>query len=76
MEFVWKQVGRYRHIYQMSKLPRKEALTLQERKGNQIIKMSCIGSAVELLSNSTAKPGKKADLVIKIAKKFEEHLLE
>jgi hypothetical protein len=75
IEFLWKKSGRFRNITKIEKLPEKQALALQEEKSKQIIRMSCIRSAAEILARVEIDPEEKVNKVIKIAKQFEDHVL-
>lgn len=76
VEFEWVQKGDFRNITKIRKLPESEALDFQERKSRQIIKMSCIRSACELVVRASIKPEQKCKIVIKIAKELEKHVFE
>ncbi|NIQ18338.1 MAG: hypothetical protein GTN43_06060 [Candidatus Aenigmarchaeota archaeon] len=45
-----------------------------ERKHESIIRMSCLKSASELISDSDVEPNKRADLAIDFARKFEKYV--
>lgn len=76
LDFVWIQKGNFRNITKLKKLSGTEALDFQERKSRQIIKISCIRSACELLARSSVKPEQKSEIVLKIAKQFEDYVFE
>jgi hypothetical protein len=76
VELGWMQKGDFRNITKLRRLSETEALDFQERKSRQIIRMSCIRSACELVARASMKPKQKCKVVIKIAKELENHVFE
>lgn len=72
VEYSWKRVGRYNNITELKKIKTDDICISQ--KDDQIIRMSCLKSASELLSSLEIEPEKKADIAINIAKKFHGYV--
>jgi len=70
VDFSYTTSGRYKKITRMAR-----AEELQEKRSREIVRMSCIRSAAELVANSEDSPEKKAELVLKLARQFEQHIL-
>lgn len=71
VEFEWKKSGKFRNITEIYPLNDEP---FQEKKHTDIIRMSCLKSASELISGSEIDPGKKADLAVEFARKFENYV--
>ena len=81
VEFSFTQSGQYRKIVELHKASmyspaRNRWLDQQERKGKQIVRMSCLRTAAQLVESKRLDPTKKAALALRIAAGFEEHVLQ
>ncbi len=72
IDFEWKKSGKYRNITKINM--DDEDGNFMERKHESIIRMSCLKSASELISDSDVEPNKRADLAIDFARKFEKYV--
>ena len=80
IEFSFIQSGQYRKIVELHKASLKSPaqnrwLDHQEEKGKQIVRMSCIRTAAQLVEAKRLDPTKTATLTLRIAKEFEKHIL-
>lgn len=77
IEYEWRKSGDYKKITVLTRYPPGEALDSQpSRKDMQIIRMSCLRSATEVLSGTNAKLDKKIEMALDIAKQFEKYVRE
>jgi len=74
IEYSCKKSGKYNNITDIKKIQTDEPYS--NRKDEQIIRMSCLKSASELLSGIDLEPEKKADVAIGIARKFQKYVRE
>jgi hypothetical protein len=79
VEFSFTQSGAFRKVVAIHKSSGAGSagnpwLQHQEEKGTQIVRMSCIRTAAQLVDGSRGEPLKKADLVLRVATLFEEHV--
>jgi hypothetical protein len=73
IDFEWKKSGKFKNI---TKINLDEDDGFMERRQASIIRMSCLKSASELIADSEIEPGKRADLAIEFARKFEDYVSE
>ena len=76
IEYDWKKSGDYKKITGLRKLdttPEIEPYRI-DRKQTQIIRMSCLKSASELLHADKIDSVGKANQALKIARKFEDYV--
>ena len=74
VDFDWKKSGKFRNITRIA--PIDEDNFYSDRRQRSIIRMSCLRSASELLSDSGIELDKKPDLTIEVARKFEKYIME
>jgi hypothetical protein len=74
IDFDWKKSGKYRNITEIT--TRNDDNDYSKRRLKSIIRMSCLKSASELISDSDIETEKRADLAIDFAKKFENYVKE
>ena len=72
VEYNWKKSGKYQNITELRKIRSEDPYLIQ--KDEQIVRMSCLKSASELLSGMDMEPEKKADMAIGIARKFQKYV--
>ena len=72
VEYNWKKSGKYQNITELRKIRSEDPYLIQ--KDEQIVRMSCLKSASELLSGMDMEPEKKADMAIGIARKFHKYV--
>jgi len=72
VEYSCKKSGRYNNITDLKKINTDDSYL--NRKDEQIIRMSCLKSASELLMGIEMEPDKKADIAIGIARKFQKYV--
>ena len=71
IDFEWKKSGKYKNI---TKINTNDFDDFMERKQESIIRMSCLKSASELIAGSDLEPGKRANMALDFAKKFENYV--
>ena len=71
IDFEWKKSGKYKNI---TKINTNDFDDFMERKQESIIRMSCLKSASELIAGSDLEPGKRADMALDFAMKFENYV--
>ena len=74
IDFEWKKSGRFKNITEIKY--NNEDNNYPEKKLKSIIRMSCLKSASELISDSDVKTGKRADMAVEFARKFEDYIKE
>ena len=74
INFEWKKSGRFKNITEIKY--NNEDNNYPEKKLKSIIRMSCLKSASELISDSDVETGKRADMAIDFARKFEDYIKE
>jgi len=74
IDFEWKKSGRFKNITEIKY--NNEDNNYPEKKLKSIIRMSCLKSASELISDSDVETGKRADMAIDFARKFEDYIKE
>lgn len=74
VDFDWKKSGKFRNITRIA--PIDEDNFYSDKRQRSIIRMSCLRSASELLSDSGIELDKKPDLTIEVARKFEKYIME
>lgn len=74
IDFEWKKSGRFKNITEIKY--NNEENNYPEKKLKSIIRMSCLKSASELISDSDVETGKRADMAIDFARKFEDYIKE
>jgi hypothetical protein len=74
IDFDWKKSGRYKNITEIAM--KNDDNDYSNRRLKSIIRMSCLKSASELISDSDIETEKRADLAIDFAKKFENYIKE
>lgn len=74
IDFEWKKSGRFKNITEIKY--NNEDNNYPEKKLKSIIRMSCLKSASELISDSDIEAGKRADTAIEFARKFEDYIKE
>lgn len=74
IDFDWKKSGRYKNITKIT--PMNDDNLYSERRLKSIIRMSCLKSASELISDSEIEADKRADIAIEFARKFEDYIKE
>jgi hypothetical protein len=74
IDFEWKKSGKFKNITKINL--NEEGYDFMERRQAGIIRMSCLKSASELISDSEIEPEKRADLAITFARKFEDYVRE
>ena len=74
IDFEWKKSGRFKNITEIKY--NNEDNNYPEKKLKSIIRMSCLKSASELISDSDIEAGKRADMAIDFARKFEDYIKE
>ena len=72
IDFEWKKSGKYRNITKINM--NDDNGDFMERKQESIIRMSCLKSASELIAGSDLEPGKRADMALGFARKFERYV--
>lgn len=74
VEYEWKKSGNFRKITGLT--PLEEGLpSWNNEKNRQIVRMSCLRSAVEIINGLDQKPQGKANLALDLAKRFEKYVL-
>lgn len=73
VEYDANKKGKYNNITALKKIQVDDDSYLS-RKDEQIIRMSCLKSASELLSGIDMEPDKKADAAIGVARKFQRYV--
>jgi hypothetical protein len=71
IDFEWKKSGKYKNI---TKINTNDFDDFMERKQESIIRMSCLKSASELIAGSDLEAGKRANMALDVAKKFENYV--
>ena len=69
IDFLWKSAGRFKNITKITKLSNGN------NKQIRIIRMSCIRSAAELVSDAAINQGEKAELITRLEKQLESYVL-
>ena len=72
IDFEWKKSGKYMNITKINM--NDDNGDFMERKQESIIRMSCLKSASELIASSDLEPGKRADVALSFARKFENYV--
>lgn len=72
IDFEWKKSGKYRNITTINM--NDDNGDFVERKHESIIRMSCLKSASELIAGSDLESGKRADVALDFARKFEKYV--
>jgi hypothetical protein len=77
VDYDWKKSGQYKKITSLARYPLQDVpQSPGERKNSQIIRMSCLRSATEILSGFEEKLEKKVEMALNIAKQFESYVRE
>ena len=74
IDFEWKKSGKYKNIIKIATM--NEDNLYSERKLKSIIRMSCLKSASELISDSEIEADERAERAIEFARKFEDYIRE
>ena len=74
IDFEWKKSGRFKNITKIT--TNDDDNYYQEKRQISIIRMSCLKSASELISDSEIEADKRADIAIDFARKFEDYIRE
>lgn len=72
IDFEWKKSGKYKNITKINM--NNDDNDFMERKQENIIRMSCLKSASELIAGSDLEPVKRADMALDFAGKFEKYI--
>ena len=72
IDFEWKKSGKYKNITKINM--NNDNDDFMERKQESIIRMSCLKSASELIAGSDLEPGKRVDMALDFARKFEKYV--
>lgn len=72
IDFEWKKSGKYKNITKINM--NDDNGDFMERKQESIIRMSCLKSASELIAGSDLETGKRADMALDFAMKFEKYV--
>lgn len=83
IELLWTEAGRYKNVTKIVRLgtqpnghaPPPTPIPSVDPKSLQIIRMSCLRSAADLLARSSLIPETKKQRTLEIAKDFEEYVL-
>ncbi len=79
VEYEWRPSGDYRKVTDLKKIemePGFERAGKSNGRDQQIIRMSCVKSAVVLASNSDKLPKDKAEMTLGIARQFEKYVTD
>lgn len=71
VDYNWKKSGNFRKITDIKKLDVQPL----DRKNEQIVRMSCLRSASEILAGLELEPREKVDLALDISKIFEKYVI-
>ncbi len=78
VEFAYSPSGRYRKLTGIKRLPIPAFTTAREiavdPRALQIVRMSCLRTAAEMLKDAELLPVKRSALVKAFAREFEEHV--
>lgn len=78
VDYQWSPSGRFRKITEISKIEGELDPGAYEGKktksSEEIVRMSCVKSAAELVSRFDVRPEEKVDLTLGIARRFERYI--
>ncbi|MFX0205007.1 MAG: hypothetical protein ACFFDT_03410 [Candidatus Hodarchaeota archaeon] len=74
IDFEWKKSGRFRNITKINMNEEDNNFAVKRHK--DIVKMSCLKSASELIAGTDVEADKRADMAIDFARKFEDYMRE
>lgn len=72
VRYEWRKSGKFKNITRIE--PNQGYKNPNKEKDEQIIKMSCLRSACEILANAHMGPLEKGHLAIEIARMYEAHV--
>ena len=77
IEFEWQKSGNFKKITELKKIdmnPNLETGYKPNNKSREIVRMSCIRSASEILQGCYIEPHAKVNIAMDIAKEFEKYI--
>jgi hypothetical protein len=74
VKYEWRKSGRFKNITKIERNKNQGYQNANKEKNEQIIKMSCLRSACEILANAHMGPLEKGKLAIDIARMYEAHV--
>lgn len=77
VDYDWKQSGNFRKITDLKKIAANPNLdcTPRDRKSMEIVRMSCLKSASEILHGLYIDPDMKTKKAMEIAREFEKYVI-
>lgn len=78
IDYQWKQSGNFKKITSLAKIEAEPDLDNYptDRKSREIVRMSCLRSATELLGPVELEPDDKIEKALDMAKVFERYVVE
>jgi len=75
VEFSYTYSGSFKRIIAIRRLGSGQIEARTRPEALRIVRMNCLRTAAEMIRDAEVTPGGRADLVIVIAKRLEEHVL-